>query len=286
MLRWGGRCVLINCRRSIPVILCALFLSGCGLAPKEGENITLKINAIPTSRQAIEYRPGLNLAIQQGVSREQMKAGKLFITGCYIEKPPQNTWNRRFGFTVVPDDVNLNEGDTLVIAAQAADEREGRYARFFGVYQNNYQALDSDYFEYEYATSGKAFSCKDVSENGLMKVEVYSKVHYWDYDFAVAEIARNKLISDDELRQGRIAEGVCSPGVDSWAYYNIRIPENMNVELGDYVEVLAGATSRSIRTGNVSSLIRKIRQPAQSEFIHTQGSMTVSCKAKTRVTIE
>jgi hypothetical protein len=265
------------------IILILACLSGCSHHPVYGKKFVLQVIGIPASRQAIEDSPGLNLAIQNGMSTEQMKEGRLLKTGCYIESSANKNSVRRFGFTLIPENIELKEGDTILISAEEAGEGNGEYDSFFGKYIKKYNALESDYFEYQYSNTGKAFRCTPISENNQMTVEIYSKVKFWDYELAEAEIIRNKLISDEELAEGRIVSGECSPSVDSWYFYNVRIPEKMNVKPGDYIEAVAGAPSTSYKTGNVSLAIRKIVKPPKSDFIYTHGRLTVDCLAKTRI---
>jgi len=115
-----------------------------------------------------------------------------------------------------------------------------------------------------------------------MRVEVYSTATYWDYDFATAEALRNEQIEDRELEQRRIVIGECSPGVDSWAIWKVRLPPGLEVEVGDYLEAVAGSHEASRSLGPLSQALRKVAAPEKNEFIQTQGRLTVSCKAIAR----
>ena len=78
---------------------------------------------------------------------------------------------------------------------------------------------------------------------------------------------------------GRIAKAECSPGVDSWAKWKVRIPEQLQVKVGDYIEAVAGV-SEGYKTGTLSVAIRKVAKPPKNDFIYTHGSYTVGCDAR------
>ena len=119
-----------------------------------------------------------------------------------------------------------------------------------------------------------------------MKVEVYSTAKYWDYDLVKAEALRNDQIGEEELEQRRIAIGECSPGVDSWAIWKVRIPAGLKVEVGDYIEAIAGSYEAPRSFGPISEVIQKVATPPKKDFILTQGRYTVDCKARAKPIIK
>ncbi|ANJ66392.1 hypothetical protein A9404_02465 [Halothiobacillus diazotrophicus] len=112
-----------------------------------------------------------------------------------------------------------------------------------------------------------------------MRVEAFSLLHTWDYDAAKAEENRNSFITDNELRQGRIAIGECSPGTDSWMHWKVRLPPNLIVRPGDYLEAIAGSNEAPRSTGPISQAVCRIKTPEPKYFNHTQGSRTIRCDA-------
>jgi hypothetical protein len=236
------------------------------------------VRKIPSRRQDLQDSPGLSLALARGVTRKDVTSGRLVRTGCYFQNPSTPSNARRFGFTLLPAGMKLDQGTTIVVAAEEADRTDGPFARFFSRYIQPFNASQGDYFNDEYVL-GNAFRCRPVSSVGETEVAIISTVNYWDFDLANSELSRNNEIRDDELQTGRIAMGECSPGVDSWALWNVRIPESLHVNVGDYVEAIAGSYSRSTSVGPIPTAIRKVAAPQSSELIRTQGRDTVSCYA-------
>lgn len=260
-------------------IVVPLLLSGCVSMPSRDERFVMVVKNIPFRRQELQDSPGLSLALMRGVNREDVTSGRLVRSGCYFRNPANLALGRRFGFTLLPAGMKFDQRATITVLAEEADGTDGPFARFFGRYIQRFNASEVDFFKDEYV-SGDAFRCRPISSTGEMEVAILSTVKYWDYDFASAELSRNSGIRDDELKAGRIAMGECSPGIDSWALWTVRIPEGLHVKAGDYVEAIAGAHSGSTAVGPISTVIRKVAEPQKSEFIRTQGRDTVSCSAR------
>lgn len=262
----------------ITFLLSAILLSGCTVAPSPGERIVMVITKIPTKRQQLERHPGLSLALRRGISRDDVSSDRLVIAGCYLEHEKIGNWiNSRHGYVLLPKSVSLEKGDVIEITAEDADEA---YIRFFGRYIRKVAVGETDYLAHKYSVSDKELRCGEVSSDGRMQVEVYGTAAFWDYDLAAAEASRNLLISDEELHRGRIAIGECSPGVDSWAIWKVRIPEGMDLKEGDYIEATAGAHEAPRSLGSLSKAIRKVAEPPKEDFIMTQGRYTVDCAAR------
>jgi hypothetical protein len=261
-------------------ILLMTFLSSCVSMPSPGDRVVMVVTRIPTQRQHLQYYPGLSLALKRGVTRKDVKSGRLVKSGCYDEKEIHAPGTgRRHGFSFIPEGVSIKAGDIIQVTAEEADGTHYPYARFFGRYIKKYNANETDYFPYKYSVSGKEFRCGPVSPNGVMLVEAYSTTKCWDYDFAKAEELRNDQIRDKELEQGIIVIGECSPGVDSWAIWKVRIPSGLDVKVGDYIEAIAGSYEASRSLGPISEAAKKVAAPPKEDFIPTQGRYTVDCKA-------
>jgi hypothetical protein len=255
-------------------------LISCASVPSPGHHIVVQVVNVPGQRQQLQLHPGLSLALKRGVTRDEVKAGRLLSAGCYDEDQAHLKGTaRRHGFVLIPDGVNVAAGDIIELAAEEADGKPLAYARFYGHYLKLAEAKDSDYFPYQYAVSGRAFRCGAVTPEGVMRLEVYSAVQYWDYDAAEAEELRNAQIQDSELEQGRVVIAECSPGVDSWLFWKVRLPTGLNVRAGDYIEVIAGANEAPRSRGLLSEAVRKVEAPDQTHFVQTQGRMTVACDA-------
>lgn len=255
-------------------------LASCESVPSPGRHILVQVLSVPSERRQLQVHPGLSLALQRGVTRDEVKSGRLLSAGCYDEDQthPKGT-ARRHGFVLIPDGVSVAPGDIIELAAEEADGKPLAYARFYGHYLKLAEAKDSDYFPYQYAVSGRAFRCGAVTPEGVMRLEVYSAVQYWDYDAAEAEALRNAQIQDRELEQGRIVIAECSPGVDSWLFWKARLPPGLNVRAGDYIEVIAGANEAPSAKGVLSEAVRKVQAPDKAHFVQTQGRLTVACDA-------
>jgi len=262
----------------ITFLLAAMLLSGCTVVPSPGERFVMVVTEIPTERQQLERHPGLSLALRRGVSREDVTSDRLVIAGCYLEHEKIGSWvNSRHGYVLLPQSVSLEKGDVIEIAAEGAD---AAYIRFFGRYLHKAAAGEADYFAHRSSVSGKALRCGEVTSDGRMRVEVYGTAAYWDYDQAAAEASRNLQITNEELRMRHIAMGECSPGVDSWAIWKVRIPKGLELKKGDYIEATAGAYEAPRSLGPLSETIRKVAEPPKEDFIITQGSYTVGCGAR------
>lgn len=236
----------------------------------------MEVKSIPTTRTQLQERPELSLSLLRGVTRNDVTAGRLVLSHCYIqnESPPRI---RRFGFTILPEGTKVNPGDIIEIVAEEAISRDIPFSRFFGRYLGRSTSSTSDFIPYD--TRWNLFQCGSISPSGVMRVEVVSFAHYWDFDFARAEESRNSGINDEELRNGRVVVGECSPGVDSWATWKVRLSPDMDVKAGDYIEAIAGSRENSISVGPISKAVRKIDPPNKEHFVKTQGRSTVSCDA-------
>jgi hypothetical protein len=265
---------------AVAVAALGVLMSACVAMPSPGERFVMVVKRIPSTRQELQVHPGLSLALERGVSREDVQSGRLVNSGCYVESSQTDHWiARQHGFTLLPPGLAVAEGDILEIAAEEADATDGRFARFYGRFVQRTAPQVADFFPYKYSPSGKAFRCDAVRADGRMRVQVYSVAHFWDFDLTAAEAERNRQISDDELQQGRIAMGECSPGVDSWALWKVRLPTGLGVGPGDYLEAMAGADEAPRSLGPLSVALRKVAEPPKSDFIRTQGRLTVGCGA-------
>lgn len=257
-------------------LLMATFLSACQSLPSRGESFVMKINSIPTTRIQLQERPELSLALKRGVTRNDVTSSRLVLSHCYIENetPLQSL---RFGATLLPEDVTVKPGDIIEITAEEASSGDIPFSRFFGRYVGMATSTPSNFFSHD--NWQNLFRCGPVSPSGTMRVEVISFAHYWDFDFAQAEESRNSGINEEELRNGRIATGECSPGVDSWARWKVRLPPGLDAKIGDYLEATAGSIEGTTSTGPISEAVCKVVPPGKEHFVKTQGSDTISCKA-------
>lgn len=267
----------------IPLLLPLAVPPACMSMPSPGEHFVMVVTKLPTTRRELQWKPGLSLAIQRGVTAQDVSAARLVVAGCHFE--PGRGQTLRHGYILLPEGRKVTAGDILLVKAEEADGTEGPYARFFGHWVGQARGQASEYFEPEYSFKPKVpmrqFRCGPVSADGQMRVEAYSTLHYWDYDLALAEELRNREIDPGELGKGRIVIGECSPGVDSWARWKVRLPADMTVRVGDYIEATAGSHEMSTSTGPISSALRKVAKPGKNGFVRTQGSDTVSCSAPT-----
>ena len=269
--------------RCVAILTLVLSLSACVSVPPPGEHFVMKVSKIPTERHQLQGHPGLSLAIASGVTRDDVKAGRLWISSCGLEPDGERRWvSERHGYVLLPEAMTLMEGDVIEVEARAPGGTAMPYERFFGRYLGPAKAHDDDYFINPYDPDGRELRRGPISPNRMMRVEVYSPLKGWQYDHAAAESRRNALITDDELNRGRIAMGVCSPGVDAWTYWKVRLPDGLNVQPGDYIEAVAGSYEAPRSVGPLSTALRKVAPPPEGDFIFTQGSMTVSCQARAR----
>ncbi|KAF0189278.1 MAG: hypothetical protein FD168_1125 [Desulfobulbaceae bacterium] len=258
------------------VLLAAAALQACQSLPSRGEHLIMEIRSIPTTRVSLQERPELSLSLMRGVTRNDVTSGRLAFSHCYLENELPLS-NLRFGVTLLPEGTKVKPGDIIEIVAEEAVGGKIPFSRFFGRYLAAATSSPSDFFSH--GAREHSFRCGPVSPSGNMRVEVVSFAHYWDFDFAQAEESRNSGINAEELHDGRIAIGQCSPGVDSWATWKVRLPPELTVRKGDYIEAIAGSQENSTSVGPISEAVRKVAPPDKKYFIKTQGSNTISCDA-------
>lgn len=262
----------------ILIAVMALSLASCATIPPPGERVVMVVKSFPQKRQQLQVKPGLSRAIEHGLSRDAVKAERVMIAGCAIKRTDSKLLKHRHGYVLLPEGVKLKNYTVINVAIEEADSTEGPYMRFFGHYLGKATTTEADFIPDQYSTGDKAFLCDSVDSEGRTRVRAFFPVMWWDYDFSVAEASRNRQISDDDLRDGRVAIAECSPGVDSWAIWKVRIPEQLQVKVGDYIEAVTGV-SEGYKTGALSTAIRKVAKPPQDDFIYTHGSYTVGCTA-------
>ena len=265
--------------RALIAMALTSLLCACATTPSVGEHFVMVVKSLPGKRQQLQFHPGLSLAVERGVSRQEVKSDRLLIASCASESENGHSLKRRHGYVLLPEGVVVARYAIIEVAAEEADSTDGPYARYFARYLRHSSATDEDFIPDKYSVTGKEFRCGAVSPEGIMRVQAYWPVKYWDYDLAVAEAARNSQITDEDLERGRIAMGECSPGVDSWARWKVRIPDHMSIKVGDYIEAAAGV-SEGYQTGSLAKAIRKVAKPPKDDFIRTQGSDTVGCGAR------
>lgn len=276
----AGIIILTRTGRIAILGLLSISLPGCVTAPSPGERFIMVVDRIPNHRSQLQYHPGLSLALSQGLARSDITAGRVFTAGCYEDSTSYIPGTgRRHGHVYIPEGTSVKAGDIVQISAEEADGTPLPYARFYGKYLNHFAAHESDYFDYKYSPSGRAFQCTPSSANGIITVEIYSRARHSDFDHARSESSRNDQIRDDELEQGRIIIGKCSPGVDSRLFWKARIPPGMDIEAGEYVEAIAGSYESTRSLGPISEVTRKVAKPEEQHFIATHGQYTVSCDA-------
>jgi hypothetical protein len=59
----------------------------------------------------------------------------------------------------------------------------------------------------------------------------------------------------------------------------VRLPAGLRVAKGDYLQAKVGATEAPRSSGPLSVALRKVAEPPKSDFIRTQGRLTVGCGA-------
>jgi len=265
--------------RVIFAVVIAVALLSCVSMPSPGEHIVMRVKSIPHKLSQLQTNPALSMALEQGVTRGEVKAGRLMVAGCAITTKDGQPIKRRHGYILLPEDVKVPDYSVIEAELERADHTDGPYARFYGRYIARSAPGESDFIPDQYSTGDKAFRCEPVTQNGRTRLQVYFAAKWWDYDFVVAEAERNRLITTEELKAGSIALTECSPGVDSWLFWKVRIPDGFDVVPGDYIEAIAGV-SEGYNTGALSRAIRKIEKPPKDDFVYTQGSYTVACGAR------
>jgi hypothetical protein len=240
-------------------LLLLALVSACQPLPPRGGNFVMVVKSVPTTPIQLQDRPELSRSLLRGVTRNDVIAGRLVLSHCYIRNET-GIRTRRFGFVILPEGVRVNPGDIVKITAEEVIGGSVPFSRFFD-------------------NKEKLFECGPISPSGLMRTEVISLAHYWDFDFARAEELRNSGINEEELRNGRIVIGECSPGVDSWSVWKVRLRPDMDVKAGDYIEAIAGSYENSTSVGAISEALRKVASPDAKYFVKTQGRLSVSCDA-------
>lgn len=251
-------------------------VSACQPLPPRGGNFVMVVKSVPTTRIQLQDRPELSRSLLRGVTRNDVMSGRLALAHCYIRNET-GLRTRRFGFVILPEGARVYPGDIIEITAEEVIGGNIAFSRFFGHYLGSSTSTAADFFSYE--NKEKLFECGPISPSGSMRTEVISFAHYWDFDFARAEELRNSEINEEELRNGRIVIGECSPGVDSWSVWKVRLRPDMDVKAGEYIEAIAGSYENSISVGPISQALRKVALPEAKYFVKTQGRLSVSCDA-------
>lgn len=262
--------------RRIAALLALALLAGCQAWPTPGEHVVLHVLSIPNERVALQDRPELTLAIARGVTRQEVRDGRLMRGNCYVDMAPGRVV-QRFGFVLLPSGLRLQAGTIVDIDAESADDRPLPYTGYFGRYVGTAGAAPDEYFDSKVWTH--LYRCPPVGPDGRMRVALSSRASTWDWEFAAAEADRNSHISDVDLRVGRIVLAQCSPGADSWAPYKVRLPAGLSVQPGDFIEAVAGAMDGGVDRGDIAVAIRRVQRPPPGAFIGVQGSRVVSCHA-------
>ncbi len=274
-------------RLSIFSLLFVALLPACSTFPEQGDHFVMVVTHIPTEYHQLQYHPGMSLALKRGVTKEDVWSGRLVSSGCYDEKETHNPGtDRRHGFSFIPEGTAVKKGEIIEVKAEEAEGKHFQYARFFGRYSKKHIPKESEYFPYKYSLSGKEFRCGTVSPEGDMLVEVYNRVEPWYYSLAKAEESRNNQIGEEELKQGRIVVGKCSPGVDFLLFWKVRIPHDLEVKVGDYIEAIAGPYEQSFLSGPLSKAVQKIPPPDKKALVETYGLQTINCNAHAKPFID
>lgn len=252
---------------------------GCITTPAPGEPMVVEVRRVPLTRVALQFSPGLRLAIARGVTREDAVAGRLAIASCRVGPTalhPQGEW--RHGHVLLPPGMKGAKGATIVVAAEQADDTGGPYARYFGRFLRVVEVAPVDYLTDR--VTGRSLRCWPLAASGELRVEIHGTVGRSDYDFAAAEAARHAQLADEEIHGGRIAVAQCSIGALSWAEWLVRLPAGMTATAGEFLEVVAGDAELTLGRGPVSRAIRRIGRPAADGFRHFHGADMVRCDAR------
>lgn len=253
-----------------------LVLSACESVPRRGQHFILQVTAVPTTRLQLQARPELALAVRRGVTLDEVRAGRLILAHCYVDRRPESP-GLRFGAILLPASMPAIHGQVIRVAAEQADGRETSYNRFFGTYLGIAQAGSEDYFSQ--GSWSHMLRCGRLRANNVLRVAVVGTVARWDFTFAQAEVARDRGIGEDELAAGRIVMGTCATAVDSWRDWKVRLARGLAVHPGDYIEALAGAAEGGAETGPIALGLRRVHPPAQKDELKTQGRLRVRCLA-------
>lgn len=249
--------------------LFALLASGCATTPAPGEKIVLTVTEIPHERHQLEHNPALSLALKRGVTRADVTSKRLINAGCYELRPDGSTYYRQV-LSLMPIGVTVKSGDIFQSSAEMA--RIDKWSSLsFGRYVGSSQASDADFFPYKYAISNKAYRCDETLPKDVVAVQAYFAVEAHLFDDALAEAKRNNQITDEELALGRIIIGDCAIGLESWAVWKARLPPELEVHVGDYLEAIAGSHEGPGSTGPLSTAIQKVMTPPIDDFVASVG---------------
>lgn len=238
-------------------------LAACQTTPSPGSETRAQVTETPRSRD--DLRGGylfLQPALQAGVDRATVEAGRLVRGECAEPEPGASPGRRWIGATVLlPAGVQAAPGSLIDVEVTG---QRGRLRH--GVWRAAGPALDARTGFPTDATGDRlAVWCRGASDApaGTLRMRVWGPVPAWEHDFAVAERARLARFSDADFAAGRVAVLRCQLKViDGGDWHQpewlARVPEGLALRVGDVVRLRSGATEDSRDTGPEPQVIARL----------------------------
>lgn len=235
----------------VAAVAALVLLSACETTPSVGATATAQVIAIPRSRADLPGSYGeVHAAVRAGVTRSSAERGRLVLGQCAERDPTAHRGVRwRSVTTVLPEGVAATRGtlveiDQLVASPSDEGRHHGRFVAAGGT-------LDPAHAIPSSVSDEPGTVCRPGGlPGGRMRVRLHSPVPADAYDFGAAELRRQQQFSDAELAAGRVVTLACQlKVVDGSDWYKAgwiaRMPEGLDLQVGDAVRVRAGAEDAS-----------------------------------------
>lgn len=254
-----------NLRRALQestfIVLIGFFLVGCQTTPNEGELARLEVYKVPLKRGDIHENQRVPEKLEK--YQKEIREGRLvYITCGYPDAKSYGGVKDWEKLILLPKKGIALEGDVALIKPLVSGEPDGTVFDYSG----KMESLEADiYLEYKYPGSNKilrSVRC-EWQKNGIpIRAQLKNPVPEFELDYSMAERARHRQYSDEELADGRIGIGFCSlKDMFGDVYYQpswlFKVPLGENIQEGDVVEVRLGAVEDG-KGRAISQMTRKL----------------------------
>lgn len=229
----------------VPMVL----LAACQTVPSAGTQVQAVVTQVPRDRGALrDHYRDLHAALLAGVARVEFVAGRLVRGECLeSEVTPGGGTRPRVSTALLPPGVKV-QLRTFMDAEEVRADGASLHLRYLAAGAE----LEPSVTGPSAFVGGRDYPlCRQPgSPSGRSRLLVTGVYQGWEYDFAKAELARHEQFSDAELSAGRVVQVSCQLKVldgSDWhaPVWWARVPASLNLEVGDRVQLQAGAESGS-----------------------------------------
>lgn len=244
------------------IFLVALLLLGCQTTPNPGGLVRLEVTNVPNQRSDIHENQQVDESLE--IFSQEIQDGRLVKVRC--GSPDANAyagvkfWN---GLLVLQKAGAIQRNDTAPLGRLLLESMQGK------VYATGAAHVDKSTVrttQYQYSGSKTIFKVVQCAWDTLgnpIHVEVLDQVPSFELNFSKAERQRHRMFSNDDLLAGRIAIGQCALRLFTGEVYHqpvwiVRVPEGMQVQKGDVIEVKLGDEEGGGEANHLSEMTRRL----------------------------